>query len=87
VQGYGAPAKSPGVAVFLSFLWPGLGHLYVGDIATGLVLGFANLFLAFLTLAFILPGLAALALWIVGMVMAANAAAAHNQRAVRVQGY
>jgi TM2 domain-containing membrane protein YozV len=85
MSAYGPPAKSAGVAVFLSFLWPGLGHLYVGDIGTGLALGFVNLFLAFLTLAFILPALAAFGLWIVGMVMAANAAGAHNQRA-RVHG-
>src|SRR4051794_9039942 len=66
-----ASAKSSGVAVFLSFLWPGLGHLYVGDAAVGLILGFSNLFLAFLTLLFILPGLLAFVLWIAGMVMAA----------------
>jgi TM2 domain-containing membrane protein YozV len=78
---YGAPVKSTGVAVFLSFLWPGLGHLYVGDVAIGLVLGFVNLFLAFLTFVFILPGLLAFGLWIAGMVMAANATDAHNQRA------
>ena len=75
--------KSSGVAVFLSFLWPGLGHLYAGDAAVGLILGFSNLFLAFLTVAFILPGLLAFGLWIAGMVMAANAAEARNQRAAR----
>jgi hypothetical protein len=30
-QGYGDPlAKSPGLALFLSILFPGLGHIYVG---------------------------------------------------------
>ena len=39
----GRPArKSAGLAVFLSFLWPGAGHLYVGevsdkDMTTGIV--------------------------------------------------
>lgn len=30
--------KSAGIAVLLSFVWPGLGHLYVGKIGAGIAL-------------------------------------------------
>src|SRR6185369_3948978 len=42
---YPAPVatKSAGIAVLLSFLWPGLGHLYVGQIGAGVALICAEL--------------------------------------------
>ncbi|GLZ51596.1 hypothetical protein Acsp07_12130 [Actinomycetospora sp. NBRC 106378] len=61
-QPYGAPyppaaarpVKSAGVAVLLSLLWIGAGHLYLDRLGTGLVLMGAHLFLGLL-LIFIFP--------------------------------
>lgn len=38
VHGAGAAPPSPGVAALLAFFWMGLGHIYAGEIATGLML-------------------------------------------------
>jgi TM2 domain-containing membrane protein YozV len=43
-------AKSPGVAVLLSFIWLGAGHLYVGKIGLGIGLMVLDFFLVMLSL-------------------------------------
>ncbi len=37
--GEGRPARSPALATFFSFLWPGLGQLYVGARRSALIFG------------------------------------------------
>jgi hypothetical protein len=66
--------------VLLSFFWPGLGHLYVGDVGVGLALGFGQAFLAILTVFTLFTVLFAFVVWILGMVLAASAASAYNHR-------
>jgi len=66
--------KSAGVAAILSFLWAGLGHLYVGKIGFGLILmllypvilffGFIFLVVALGIFGLILFGVIVLAVWI-----------------------
>ena len=43
-------AKSPGVAVLLSFIWLGAGHLYVGNIGLGIGLMVFDFFLVMVSL-------------------------------------
>lgn len=43
-------AKSPGVAVLLSFIWLGAGHLYVGRIGLGIGIMVFDFFLILLSL-------------------------------------
>jgi TM2 domain-containing membrane protein YozV len=80
----GAGRKDPGVAIVLSFLWTGLGQLYVGEEATnrGIVLAVVTLFLlmAYATIIGLVFLLVGLPLWIWGMVDANNAAKAYNAR-------
>ncbi len=62
-QPYGAPyppvavrpMKSAGIAVLLSFLWIGAGHLYLDRIGTGLVLMGAHFFVGFLLFVLFFP--------------------------------
>jgi TM2 domain-containing membrane protein YozV len=61
-------AKNSGVAILLSFLWPGLGQLYAGRIARGL---------SFVALEFFLWGLA----WILGLGGLLRLAAGHGGEA------
>jgi TM2 domain-containing membrane protein YozV/DNA-directed RNA polymerase subunit RPC12/RpoP len=69
--------KSPGVAIFLSFLWTGAGQLYNGEIAKGMILVIITLIL--FCLCFI-PGVALVIIipiliyWIWGMVDANRSA-------------
>ena len=42
------PAKSPGIAVLLTLLWIGAGHLYLDRVGTGLALMGAHFFVGFL---------------------------------------
>lgn len=77
------PAKSAGVAVLLSLLWLGAGHLYAGRIGTGIALIVFDLLLAVLALTGI--GLViAFPVWLMAFlvtaVLAANAASAFNRR-------
>jgi TM2 domain-containing membrane protein YozV len=42
------PQKSVALAVILSIIWLGLGHLYLGRIATGIILAITDLILVFI---------------------------------------
>ncbi len=67
---YVTPPKSAALAVFLTFLWLGLGHLYAGRIATGIVLALVDLVLVML--AFSLVGLIiAFPIWCILFIIAA----------------
>src|SRR5215210_3260549 len=44
------PQKSVALAVILSLLWLGLGHLYVGKVAPGIIFGIVDLILAIFAL-------------------------------------
>ncbi|QTR01537.1 hypothetical protein J7S33_19395, partial [Saccharothrix algeriensis] len=76
-------AKSPGVAVLLSFLWLGAGNLYAGQTALGIVLILVNFPLWIFALTFI-GMIIAFPVWvvlaIVGMVLAAQGAKDFNLR-------
>jgi TM2 domain-containing membrane protein YozV len=77
------PAKSPGVAVLLTFLWLGAGHLYAGRTGTGVALLVYGGLLWLLCLTLI-GALIGVPLWLVSvplaMVMAARAARDSNAR-------
>jgi TM2 domain-containing membrane protein YozV len=77
------PPKSVGVAVVLSLLWLGAGHIYAGRIATGIVLAILGGFLLLLSLTGI--GLfLAFPVWIIAtpaaMAFSANAVNQFNRR-------
>ena len=79
----GAPPKSPGIAVLLSFLWLGAGHLYAEKVGTGVVLLIWNFLLVVLGFTFV--GLiVAFPLWLVSapivMILASSAANRFNER-------
>lgn len=89
-QPYGHPmpmhvvtAKSPGIAVLLSFLWLGAGNLYAGQTGLGVALIIINFPLAILGLT-IFGLIIAFPIWlvlaIVGMALAAQGAKEFNQR-------
>jgi hypothetical protein len=44
------PIKSPGIAVLLTFLWLGAGHLYAGSVTVGVLLLILDFFLVLLSL-------------------------------------
>ncbi len=76
-------AKSPGVAVLLSFIWLGAGHLYVGNIGLGIGLMVFDFFLVLVSLipfAMILT----VPVWLLSFIFIAihvsNAAKAFNAR-------
>lgn len=76
-------AKSAGLAVLLTIVWLGAGHLYAGRVATGIALMLFDSILVLL--AFSLLGIIiAVPVWIVAapitMVFAASAASAFNRR-------
>lgn len=78
-----AAPKTPGLAVLLSFLWFGAGHLYANRTATGVVLVIIDCLL--LCLAVTGVGLViALPVWVVMapivMALSASAAADYNRR-------
>jgi TM2 domain-containing membrane protein YozV len=75
--------KSPGIAVLLSFLWLGAGHLYCNRIGVGIALMIWDAFLILLSLTligWIISG----PLWVVSvipvMILAAKAATKSNER-------
>ncbi len=79
----GVAAKSPGIAVLLSFIWLGAGHLYAGQVGLGVALMVFDAFLVLL--AFTLIGLIiAVPLWLISapivMVLAYSAAKRFNER-------
>lgn len=71
--------KSPGLAAVLSFLIPGLGQLYNGDVLAGVML-FIAVVACVVTSFFIVPAFIALILWVWGIVNAYNAAESRNRR-------
>lgn len=76
-----AAPKSVGVAVLLSFLWLGAGHLYAGKIATGIVLLVVDLILimmSFFVITLILTIPAWLILVPIAMITSAGAVKEHN---------
>jgi TM2 domain-containing membrane protein YozV len=82
-QVVGVAPKSAGLAVLLSFLWLGAGHLYANRIGAGIALMVYEAFLALLS--FSIVGLViSVPLWfisvIVVMILAANAANDFNRR-------
>jgi hypothetical protein len=68
------PTKSVGVAIILTFLFGPLGMFY-STIAGAIVMFVANVLAIFLT-----AGIGLLVTWPVGIVWAAMAASAHNQK-------
>lgn len=74
--------KSPGLAAFLSFIWPGLGQIYNGSVGLGIILSIVNIFNAFLLLFFV-GFLTGFITWIFAIVHAHNEAKEHN----RLHGY
>jgi TM2 domain-containing membrane protein YozV len=77
------PAKSAGIAVLLSFLWLGAGHLYANRTTTGVLLIIYDFFLVLLSVTLI-GAVIAVPLWLITapivMVLAANAANDFNRR-------
>lgn len=76
--------KTPGIAVLLTFLWLGAGHLYAGRTTTGLVLLGANLFLFLLLMVpligWVLAPLGWIALFIYAAISSSSAVKDHNAR-------
>jgi LCP family protein required for cell wall assembly len=52
----GRPIRSPGIAAFLSFLWPGLGQWYAGGRRNALVFAFPVLVVAVVLVTWLLQG-------------------------------
>ncbi|EIV92194.1 TM2 domain-containing protein [Frankia sp. QA3] len=78
-----APPKSVAVALLLTFLWLGAGHLYAGRIATGATLLIVNLFLwmlSFFIITLILTVPVWLILWVIAMITSATAVNNYNAR-------
>lgn len=76
-------AKTPGIAVLLSFLWLGAGHLYAGRTTTGIMFMVANFMLvlvSFIPFAFLVTVPIWIVLFIAAALTAHGAAVAYNQR-------
>ena len=77
-------AKTPGLAVLLSFLWLGAGHLYAGRTTEGVVLLGVNFFLVLFLLVpligWVLSPLAWLGLFMYSAISSSNAVKQHNAR-------
>jgi hypothetical protein len=75
--------KSSGIAVLLTFLWLGAGHLYAGRMTTGIVLIVTDLILWMLSFTVILAIITVpvfVILLIISAVLAAQAAKDFNYR-------
>ncbi len=76
-------AKSAGIAVLLSFLWLGAGHLYANRTITGVLLIIYNTFLVLLSITLV-GAIAAVPLWLISapivMILSAGAANDFNRR-------
>lgn len=71
------PPKNPGVAAVLSFLWPGLGQIYNGQILKAIVfivVQVVNVLLAFVLIGF----LTGFIIWVWSVVDAYKQAEAYN---------
>lgn len=76
-------AKSPGIAVLLSLLWLGAGHLYVGKIGAGIaliVLDFFLFVLSFTVLGLIISIPVWLITFVIVAILASQAAKDFNRR-------
>ena len=73
------PLKNPGVAAVLSFFFAGLGQIYNGEIAKGVILLVAY-FVSILMILFVVGIITTPALWIFGMVDAHKRATIMNQQ-------
>ena len=84
------PVKTPGIAVLLTFLWLGAGHLYAGRTTTGLALLGLNLFLFLLLMVpligWVLAPLGWIAAFIYAAISSSSAVKQHNAR-YGVAGY
>ena len=65
--------KSPGLALFLSLIFPGLGDIYAGRVGLGVIYIIANL-----TCVVVMPFLC-VAVWIASMITAYTAADRYNR--------
>lgn len=78
-----ATPKSPGIAVLLSFLFLGAGHLYANRIGPGVALIVYEVFLGILS-ATVVGLVVSVPLWLISvpivMILAANAAGDYNRR-------
>jgi len=76
--------KTPGIAVLLSFLWLGAGHLYAGRTGVGLALIAIDLVLILLLMVpligWVLAPLGWLGLFIYAAISSSNAVKQHNAR-------
>ncbi len=77
-------AKTPGIAVLLSFLWLGAGHLYAGRTGAGVAFMAINFFLVFFMFIPFIGWLIAPVIWVplfvVAAVTASGAVKAYNAR-------
>jgi len=69
-------SKSAGIAILLTFLWLGAGHLYLNRINSGLILLMGNLFLWILVMTFF-GIIIAFPLWLVLFIVTALRVADH----------
>jgi TM2 domain-containing membrane protein YozV len=75
---YIADRKNPGVAAVLSFFWAGLGQIYNGQLAKGLL--FMVAYAVCVLLIFVLIGIILVPiLWIIGMIDAYTTAQRYNE--------
>ncbi len=74
------PLKSKGIAVLLTFLWLGAGHLYAGRIATGIPLLIIDAFLLLIALTGI-GFIIAFPVWLILFLIAAPLSAAAVEKA------
>jgi TM2 domain-containing membrane protein YozV len=76
--------KTPGIAILLSFIWLGAGHLYAGRTGLGLGLMAVNLFLLLFLMipliGWVLSPLAWIGLFIYAAISSNNAVKQHNAR-------
>ncbi|MGY1711380.1 hypothetical protein ACI8AC_17925 [Geodermatophilus sp. SYSU D00758] len=70
------PVKTPGIAVLLSVLWMGAGHLYAGKTGAGVAFMITGLFLWLLWLVPLIGWVLAPLLWLPIFIVAAYTAAA-----------
>ncbi|NQU24927.1 MAG: hypothetical protein HQ567_26890 [Candidatus Nealsonbacteria bacterium] len=80
------PAKSPGIALVLSFFWPGLGQLYVGDLVKGLLMMFLLPTVALIVIlltgetGYYVACAVSICIWIYGMFDAYTSAERYNRQ-------
>ena len=74
--------KTPGIAILLSFIWLGAGHLYAGRTTQGLVLLGVNFFLLLFLMVpligWVLSPLAWIGLFVYAAISSSNAVKQHN---------